>query len=311
MPNNIKVIDLHCDTLYKAVTSSHGFYDLRNEVQIKTSFESYLQSYAIWVPDNLSSEKGRELFDKAYQKLLKECKENSISLLKEFKSLRERFLNGERLAVFTLENAKILDNDISYIKYLADRNIKMVTLTWNDKNCIGYGAETGDEGGLSPFGKAAVRELERKNIIIDISHASDKLFYDVAELTQKPFVASHSNSRKVTNHKRNLTDEQFKIIRDRKGLVGLNFHRDFLNNIPNEANMLDILRHAYYFLSFGGENTLALGSDFDGCTLAKDIENNADFYKIYELFLKNRFCEEVVNKIFFENALNFFENFDI
>ena len=134
MPNNIKVIDLHCDTLYKAVTSSHGFSDLSNEVQINVPFESYLQSFAIWIPDGLPEEYGRALFDKAYNQLLKECKDNSVSLVKDFKGIRKRFLSGERLALFTLENAKIVDNDISYIKHLADCNIKMVTLTWNDKN---------------------------------------------------------------------------------------------------------------------------------------------------------------------------------
>lgn len=311
MPNNIKVIDLHCDTLYKAVTSSHGFSDLKNEVQLNISFDSYLQCYAIWVPDDLSPAKGRILFDEAYQKITKECKDNSISFLKDFKNLRERFSKGERLAVFTLENAKIIDNDISFIEYLADKNIKMVTLTWNDKNCIGYGAGTNNKGGLTEFGKAAIKQFEQSGIIIDVSHASDKLFYDVAELTEKPFVASHSDSRNITNHKRNLTDEQFKLITERKGLVGLNFHKDFLNNTPDKADILDVLRHTDYFLSLGGENTLALGSDFDGCNLAKNIETNADFYKIYELFLKNGFDEDVVNKIFFENALNFFENFDI
>ena len=311
MPNNIKVIDLHCDTLYKAVTSSHGFSDLSNEVQINIPFESYIQCFAIWIPDDLSEEQGRALFEKAYNLLLKECKVNSISLLKDFKGIREKFLSGERLALFTLENAKILDNDISYIKHLADCNIKMATLTWNAENCIGYGAGTDNAKGLTNFGKKAIAEFEKNKIILDISHSSERLFYDIAEVSKRPFIASHSNSKTITSHNRNLTDEQFKIICERKGLVGLNFHRDFLNDEPNEANLYDILRHTEYFLRLGGENNIAFGSDFDGCTLPKDIENNRTFYKIYDFFLKNRFNEDVVNKIFFENALNFFENFDI
>lgn len=204
----MKVFDLHCDTLYKAVTMSHGFSCFDYEVQTDVVFEKYLQCFAVWIPDDLSIKQGRALFEKAKITLPKECKINNINLVDSFKEINNSTTN--KLAMFTLENCKIIDNDISYIKYLADSNIKTATLTWNDTNCIGDGAMAEHPTGITEFGKKAVCELENQGIVIDVSHASDKLFYDVCEIAEKPFIATHSNARAVTAHKRNLTDEQAK-----------------------------------------------------------------------------------------------------
>lgn len=305
----MKVFDLHCDTLYKAVTMSHGFSCSDHEVQTDVDFEKYLQCFAVWIPDDLSVKRGRALFEKAKITLPKECKINNINLVDSFKEINNSTKN--KLAMFTLENCKIIDNDISYIKYLADSNIKTATLTWNDTNCIGDGAMAEQPTGITEFGKKAVCELENQGIVIDVSHASDKLFYDVCEIAEKPFIATHSNARAVTAHKRNLTDEQAKIIFKNGGIIGLNFHNAFLNNEPEKACIDDILKHAEHFLSLGGEDYVCLGSDFDGGILPYDIRNNRNLYEIYNLFLQKNYQEAIIDKIFYENAVNFFENFDI
>ena len=114
----MKVFDLHCDTLYKAVTMSHGFSCFDYEVQTDVVFEKYLQCFAVWIPDDLSIKQGRALFEKAKITLPKECKINNINLVDSFKEINNSTTN--KLAMFTLENCKIIDNDISYIKYLAE-----------------------------------------------------------------------------------------------------------------------------------------------------------------------------------------------
>ena len=305
----MKVFDLHCDTLYKAVTMSHGFSCSDYEVQTDVDFDKYLQCFAVWVPDDLSVKQGRSLFDKAKSTLIQECKKYDIKLINSFKEIKKN--NCKKLGMFTLEHCKIIDNDISYIKYLAESNIKIATLTWNDKNCIGDGAMVQNPTGITEFGKRAVCEIENQGIVIDVSHASDKLFYDVCEIAAKPFIATHSNSRSVTAHRRNLTDEQAKIIFENGGIVGLNFHNAFLNNDPEKASIDDIVKHAEHFLSLGGENSLCLGGDFDGGNLPRDIENNRNLYDIYNLFLQKNYSKAIIDKIFYENAVNFFENFDI
>ena len=220
------------------------------------------------------------------------------------------FFKNKNTAYFTVENSLALNGKIENVKKFADSGVKMMTLTWNDSNDVGNGVEAKLSNGLTSFGKSVLCEMEKHNIVVDISHASQKLFYDVASVTTRPFVASHSNSFSVTSHKRNLTDEQFKIIKEQSGLIGINFHKDFLSNNPDKANTFDILKHTDYFLSLGGENTICFGSDFDGCNLAQGIKNSFFMDEIYELFLKHNYNEALIRKIFYENALNFFENFD-
>lgn len=176
-----------------------------------------------------------------------------------------------------------------------------MTLTWNGKCEVGDGADF--KGGLSNFGYEVVKKMEETGIIIDISHASEKLFDDVSQIASKPFIATHSNSRAVCSHRRNLTDEQFETIKSVKGLVGITFCNYFLSD-KKQACFDDLLRHIEYFLERGGENVLAVGSDFDGAELPECISGIESIEKIYENFLKY-YSKELLNKIFFENAYNF------
>ena len=141
---------------------------------------------------------------------------------------------------------------------------------------------------------------------MDISHASERLFYDTAEVSRLPFVASHSDAKTVCPHRRNLTDEQFRVICERGGLVGLNFCRDFLHKQSTNAKMYDIIRNAEHFLALGGEKTLAIGGDFDGADIPADMDGIHSMPALYEMFLHHNYSETLVRDIFFNNALDFF-----
>lgn len=141
----------------------------------------------------------------------------------------------------------MLGGKLERIQDLKDRGVAMLTLTWNGENELGRGVLSPGDTGLTPFGRRAVKALERAGIVVDVSHASPELFWDVAELAERPMVASHSNAKAVCGHPRNLTKEQFLAIRDRGGLVGLNFYQSFLNDRPQEASREDVLRHARVF----------------------------------------------------------------
>jgi membrane dipeptidase len=271
---------------------------------------SKLQCYAIWLPDDLNGDEAEALFFKAACDLKKECERLNIILPKRGDNLRHAFLNNQNTAFFTVENSTALNGKLENVNKFAALGVRMMTLTWNAENLVGGGVESENRVGLTAFGKQVVREMENCGIIVDISHASQKLFYDVAENSTLPFAASHSNAYSVTSHKRNLTDEQFKIIMESGGIVGINFHNAFLNNNPDNACVTDILRHAEHFLSLGGENTICFGSDFDGGVLPSDIKNSSVYCEVYELMLKSGYSESLVKKIFYLNALNFNENFD-
>lgn len=308
----MQVIDLHCDTLYKSVMNGLPLDSNSMEMQLadSPSFSRRLQCCAIWIPDNLSGSQAEALFHKSYDKLKNECKRLNIHLAEKNESAASSFNNNKISVCFTVENASALNGKIESVRKFAQCGVKIMTLTWNDSNEVGDGADIKDGRGITRFGKSVVKEMEKNSIVVDVSHASDRLFYSVAEIATLPFIATHSNSRGVTPHRRNLTDEQFKIIRDNNGIVGLNFHNAFLCNDPSKADICDLLRHTDHFLALNGENTLSLGSDFDGCDLANGIENSFSLYNIYELFLRHNYSEELINKIFYKNALKFFENFD-
>lgn len=307
----MKLIDLHCDTLYKSVTQNLPLDDISHETKVAAKNDNRIQCYAIWLPDDLDGDSAEKLFFTAEKRLKSECERCKIKLINSFIEIRSDFYSKPNNAVFTVENGLALNGKLENVRKFALLGVRIMTLTWNAHNHIGDGAGVENPKGITSFGKQVIAEMEKNGIVIDVSHSSDKLFYDVAELSSKPFAATHSNSRAVTPHKRNLTDEQFKIIKDNKGLVGLNFHKDFLNTSPDNASMSDVLRHTEHFLALGGEDVLAIGTDFDGCCLPKDISGSETLDYLFELFLKHNYPESLVNKIFYENALKFFENFDI
>ncbi len=289
----MQYFDLHCDTLYKATVEHSSLNDSNNHVSIdKTEdFVEWQQMFAIWIPDTLRKQSALNLFRDAV------------------KVFDKQKVNDDKTKMhLAVENASMLCGDIDNIKLLIDNNIRYVTLTWNAENALGGGAQA--QGiGLSTFGEDVVRKLEENNIAVDLSHASDKLFYDVVNVATKPIIASHSNSRSVTDVNRNLTDEQFNIIRDMSGIVGLNFYKGFLNIDEDKASIEDLLRHADRFLNLGGENTLCIGADFDGADMPDTIKGIESVLSIYQ-----RFCDEfsvkIAKKIFFDNANFYFTNFD-
>lgn len=290
----MQYFDLHCDTLYRATIDDSDFNNLLYHVSVNktAAFDKYRQMLAIWIPDDYKGDSATALFNKAIAKYKSLCDKHN--------------LDGFNLAV---ENASMLNGDIKNIDLLVSNNVRYVTLTWNGSNELGSGAFSVSDDGLTMFGRDVIKQLELNNIVVDVSHASDKLFYDVLKYAKKPFIATHSNSRVITDNKRNLTDEQFKIIRDIGGIVGLNFYKGFLNIDEENACIDDIVRHAYHFLELGGENTLAIGADFDGADMPCDIMGLESVFDIY-----TRFCDEfgakLTKKVFFDNANMYFTNFD-
>lgn len=304
-------IDLHCDTLYKATTNRLRLDDPSYEVKLSSDISSHkLQCYAIWIPDNLSGEESERLFFDSAKLLKSESKRLGLKLFDIGTYRSGEFYNYVNSAFFTVENGKALNGKIENVKKFADLGVRIITLTWNDKNALGSGVLSGESNGITDFGRKVISKMEKYGIICDVSHASDALFYDIADISSQPFVATHSNTRKITSNPRNLTDEQIKIIKERKGIIGINLHNAFLNNNPDNAKMTDILSHTDYMLSLGCENVLSFGTDFDGCDLPKDIFGSESVGKIYELFLRHNYNETLVRKIFHENAHKFFENFD-
>ena len=214
---------------------------------------------------------------------------------------------GKTAAVLTVEGASFLEDDgqaESRLDALADAGVRMVTLTWNGPNALGSGNDTSH--GLTGFGRSCVGELERRGIVVDVSHLNDAGFKDVCATARRPFAASHSNARAVCGHPRNLADWQLRELADCGGIAGLNFCTQFLTDRLADPTRDDVLRHVDHVLETAGEDVLALGSDYDGCDVPSWLEPCDRIGALHEL-LACEFGRDIADKVFFRNARDFFE----
>lgn len=310
----MQYFDLHCDSLYEAVTKGKNLVenDMHVSFQKGSRYSPWVQCMAVWIPDSMRGQAAFDFVERCVGRLDGMLEETPYEVIKIGcrKDLEKVRRLGLRSVILTVEGGAALGGKLENVERLAGLGVKMMTLTWNGRNELGGGALVKENAGITPFGKTVISEDERCGIINDVSHASDALFYDVVQHAKKPIVASHSNARAVCGHPRNLTDEQFLMIKNCGGIVGLNFSRGFLRE-DEKANTEDILRHAEHFLSLGGEDTVCIGSDFDGTDMPDGLDDISGIERLYESFLRRNYKEKLLQKIFFDNACNFFENFDI
>ena len=303
----LRYFDLHCDTLFECEKSNLGLENNGLHVDLSKSVaKPYIQCFAAWIPDTLRGDSAFSHFERLARVLKNEGNRGNIVVINSYEDIKRVEESGKNGGILTIEGGSVFGGKLENIKKAKEMGVKMVTLTWNDSNELGTGVASEDKTtGLTDFGKSAVAEMEKSRIIIDVSHSSEKLFYDVCTISEKPFVASHSNSKKICGHRRNLNDEQFLEIRRRGGLVGLNFYKDFLNDNPEAASMENVFEHADYFMSLGGENTLAMGSDFDGSEIPNDMCGIENMVALAEIFLRHNYSEGLIDKIFYKNAKDF------
>lgn len=307
----MRLFDLHCDTLYRANFENGSLFDNTFHISFNRTdgIEPYIQCMAVWIPDEFRNKNAIQLFENCRQKLNNQLRDTDIRIIHSKDDIQAIEIAKGKGVILTVEGGAALGGNLNNVDYFAECGVKMMTLTWNGSCEIGDGIGVENAKGLTEFGKTVVEKMEQNGIIIDISHASIPLFYDVVELAKKPICASHSNSKSICSNKRNLTDEQFSIIKESGGIVGLNLSRGFLRDDEDSACMIDVLKHAEHFLSLGGEKTLAIGTDFDGTDIPIDMTGIESMNMLYEIFLKHNYNESLVEDIFFNNARNFMLEF--
>lgn len=305
----MRYFDLHCDTLGECTVKNLPLRD-NKELQLSLErgrgFSAWFQCFAAWIPDTESHP--LEYFRRVVQRRRKEEEQNQdwlqfCSKASDFYSTNQEKKCG---GIFTVEGASVLEGRLETLDELAENDVKVITLTWNAANEIGGGVQ--EPGGLTPFGQKVLQRMEELHILPDVSHASEALFWDVLEHTQGPVLATHSNAKSLCSHPRNLTDRQFLALKQRGGLVGLNFYPVFLADSGN-ASAVDILRHAEHFLSLGGEDCLAMGSDFDGAAMPEGITGIESIERLAELFAQHGYSDALIDRIFYQNSFRFFEKY--
>ncbi len=269
--------DLHCDTLTRAGTQP---FLHRKDSQVSlgklVGGDCFLQCFAVFSP----------LEGGAWERALR--------YFADFAAAKKELVNAGVRPVLTIENGGILENELSRIDALTAAGVKIFGFTWNDENSLGF--PCGKEGGLKPFGRRTAEELCSRGVYGDISHLSDEGAEDlfaIAKSFETPVFATHSLAREVCPHKRNLTDGQIKKIADSGGLIGVNFVREFIG-------AAGIFAHIRHIANVGGEDVLAVGSDFDG-TENPLYAGAEEMPRFFEDMKKAGGSTRLVEKVAFEN----------
>lgn len=322
------IVDMHCDTISELLMKKRkgkqeGLYSNTGHLDIaRMKKQGYLlQNMALFVNLLKCADPWEEFLAlvECYKKEMGKNRE-LIAPVYTYNDIEKNRSRGKLSAMLTAEEGQICKGDAEKLRTMYDLGVRMMTITWNYPNCLGYPAKDASAsnavnqgGGLTDTGKEIVCEMERLGIIIDVSHLSDQGFQDVLQLTKKPFVASHSNARALCGHPRNMTDEMIRALADRGGCMGLNFYQDFLQTgeAQNEAvqgGLADLVRHAKHIVNVGGVEILGLGSDFDGIDTNADIPDVTAMEQVWNSLHKSGFSEENLDKIFCKNVLRVYRD---
>jgi membrane dipeptidase len=216
--------------------------------------------------------------------------------------------NGKASAMLALEGGEPLEGEIGYVDHFYDRGVRIITLTWNRENELGYGAFANEGGGLKQFGAECVRRMNDLGIVVDVSHLSEAGFLDVDRISRRPYIASHSNAFSITPHIRNLKDAQIKSIAGKGGVIGINLCPDFLS--PRGGAYIDsIMAHIGHFIDIGAADSLGLGCDLDGIAETPDGITDVTSLKTLASAISDRFGSGVSKKIMSGNFHDFFRRF--
>ena len=285
MIHTIPYFDAHCDTIHRCHTAGtlfrdpelRAFYDIAGnlrrsgghiDLERAGGFARYAQFFALYQNPRLVP-KGSSMPEQGvllHQRFLREMEENRERILpcRTGAEVDEAVGQGKAAALLSIEGAELLDCDIRRLDTAYDWGVRLLNPVWNYANRLSGSNAQQPEQGLTAYGRDFLQRMEELSIYVDVSHLSDAGFWDVVRLSRRPVVASHSNSRAVCPHRRNLTDDMFRAIRDSGGVAGLNYYQHFVGDDPT---MEGLVRHVEHFLELDGEKSLCLGGDMDGCEL--------------------------------------------
>jgi membrane dipeptidase len=233
-----------------------------------------------------------------------------IELATNMKSVRHARQNGRVAMILSIENGICVEKDLGLLRNFHRLGVRMMSLTWNYRNRLGDGivGSPARRRGLTPLGRETLREMGRIGMIADVSHLSERTFWDVIGAAEQPVVASHSNALAICRHPRNLSDDQIRAISETGGFVGLNFCPDFLN-LESEPSIDDVVKHALHIAEVGGTEVLAVGSDFDGIySTPKGLEHIGRIGRLEHALRRAGFSPGEIKAIAHKNFLRVFRS---
>lgn len=308
---NFPVFDFHCDTALAmlgddrnqagSLRKNSGHIDLERAGKLG----GYAQCFACFTTDLPEILKGISpivLFERELATIQREVDKNSdlISIVYSTEEIEENRAAGKMSAILTLEGTAGIDYNPALLEDLWAIGFRVSSLGWNERNPLTGSNVTG--GGLTDLGREYVKEAQRLGMRVDVSHISDEGFWDIMKITNAPILATHSNSRAIFDHSRNITDDMFRAIRETGGVAGYNTCREF----TGEPSDLDtICDHILHFMELDPDGKhIALGGDLDGVDAMPDgFEGVQSYPALARKLLDRGLTEENVMDIFWNNAI--------
>ncbi|MGC5771531.1 dipeptidase [Paenibacillus pabuli] len=309
---NWRVADFHCDALSKmlmdpALPFEHApKLDVNLERMRKGGLG--LQAFAIYLPEVLGRGKFEHVMGQLdiYRKRVQVSKDRSegIHTLLWREQLKQVGQLDQTWGLLTLEGVDGLEGNLFYLELCYQMGVRIVGLTWNYANWAADGVLEKRGAGLTEKGRELVHLCNQIGMLLDVSHLTEKGFWELADLSERPFIASHSNSYTVCPHVRNLKDDQIRAIIARDGRIGLTFVPWFVKQ-EGEVHIEDLLPHIEQVCSLGGERHLMMGSDFDGIsTYIQGLEHTGHYPRLMDTLLKY-YDEHLVRGWMWDNAMSY------
>jgi membrane dipeptidase len=308
------IFDGHCDTVLEIFNkkrnlgekSDYGHLDIPRMREGGVNVQFFAAFIEEIYKPNASLKRTLQLIDCIYQQVEKYKEE--ISIATNYEQIKNTVDADKIAAILSIEGGEALEGDLGVLRMLYRLGVRLITLTWNQRNQIADGAGESRTGSkLTEFGIKVVKEMNNIGMLIDVSHLSESCFWDVVSKSKGPIVASHSNCYSLCPHNRNLKDEQIKAIAEKGGIIGVTFVPDFLNDKNRESTIKDVIKHIDYLVQKVGSDYVGLGSDFDGTRiLPKGLAGVDKLSNITEELLNQGYKVEDIKKILGENWLRVF-----
>ena len=319
MHNRILTLDTHCDTPMffaddvrfdrrdpKLLVDLHKMTDGRQDSTIMVAYlpqpkkdETFRQNVRFDVNGP------KEYADLIFNKIENIVSENSqyLAFARTPGQLWENKHRGQKSIMLGIENGLALEGDIANIKHFADRGVVYITLCHNGDNDICDSARGNNtHNGVSEFGAKVIAEMNRLGVMVDLSHAHEKSFWDALDISATPIVCSHSSCRALCDHPRNLTDSQMKALADKGGVCQITIYHGFLRS-DGEATVMDVLAHLDHAVKVMGIDHVGIGTDFDGDGGVRGLASSADFVNFTRMLMAKRYSEQDIQAILGGNFL--------
>ncbi len=300
------MIDLHCDTMMQLLDHPHSG-DLycntwKIDIEKLQKAHSKIQDFALFINMGETNDPyGR------YEEMRNLCVSQihnygeHIQHVLSYQDVESVYKSGKIGALMSIEEGGVLGGDLNKLKQAYQDGVRLITLTWNYPNGLGEPHCGEQHKKLTSKGVEFVEAMQELGIIVDCSHLNDAGTEQLGDILDVPFIASHSNARELRSHTRNLPDNLIRLIANKGGIIGLNFAQNFLGTSPI-SRIEDIVKHGLYFIDKGGEDVVALGTDFDGIPPNTEIADMSQMSRLYDAFKEAGLSVEQCEKLFWKNA---------